>query len=110
RNTARYFVNHSNNNSNSSSEDIASERGFVFFLLSAAFIIFLLAAALVAEATLTPFRRAPVTRHLVVVTCSSCVSPTIVVMRQSYAILSSVTRQMCPPRPRTLEIERLESS
>src|SRR4029434_9585666 len=41
----------------SSSEDIASERGFVFFLLSAAFIIFLLAAALVAEAPLTPFRR-----------------------------------------------------
>src|SRR4029434_10683960 len=40
----------------SSSEDIASERGFVFFLLSAAFIIFLLAAALVAEAPLTPFR------------------------------------------------------
>src|SRR4029434_11115971 len=53
--------------------------------------------------------RAPVTRHLVAVTCSSCVSPTLV-MRQSYAILSLGTRQMCPPRPRTLEIERLESS
>ena len=134
------------------SEDIASERDFVFFLLSAAFIIFLLAAALVSEVPLTPFRRlggtmftvqinqihydfpafytcltitptrqqnailslftrstrssrltyrlsrssdtsehvcrAPVTRHLVAVTCSSCVSPTLVVMRQSYAILS----------------------
>src|SRR4029434_6874987 len=168
RNNARYFVNHSNNNSKSSSEDIASERGFVFFLLS---------AALVAEAPLTPFRglgdmmftvqinrihydfpafytcltikptrqqnailslftrkshaqhaclrltyrlsrsndtsvhvcRAPVTRHLVAVTCSSCVSPTLV-MCQSYGILSLATRQMCPPRPRTLEIERLESS
>src|SRR4029434_9674 len=44
-------------NQTSSTNAIASERGFVFFLLSAAFIIFLLAAALVAEAPLTPFRR-----------------------------------------------------
>src|SRR4029434_2332162 len=54
-------------------------------------------------------RRAPVTRHLVAVTRSSCVSPTLV-MRQSHAILSLVARQMCPRRPGTLEIERLESS
>src|SRR4029434_6794973 len=79
-------LNHSNNNSKSSSEDIASERGFVFFLLSAAFIIFLPAAVLVAD-TSAHVCRAPVTRHLVAVTCSSCVSPTLVVMRQSYAIL-----------------------
>ena len=32
-----------------------------------------------------------------------------VLMRQSHTILSLVTRQMCPPRPRMLEIERFES-
>src|SRR4029434_6686182 len=48
-------------------------------------------------------------RTSVAVTRSSCVSPTLV-MHQSYAIRSLVTRQMCPPRPITLEIERLESS
>ena len=53
--------------------------------------------------------RGPVTRHLVGVTHSSCFSPTLF-MCQSYDILSLVTLQMCPHRPRTLEIERLESS
>src|SRR4029434_9263634 len=76
-NNARYFVNHSNNNSKSSSEDIASERGFVFFLLSAAFIIFLPAAALIAD-TSAHVCRAPVTRHF-----SRCYIP---LMRESHAI------------------------